>query len=79
MNKKHCWLLLLCLALTGCLEPSVKETKPDDAQTLVDSMVYVRAKNGLCFGVGTTSRMSTNGTLAYANQVVTVPCEAVGL
>jgi hypothetical protein len=59
--------------MTGCLEPSAKVTKLDDAQTLANALVYVKAKNGLCFGVGTTSRMSTNATLVYSN------CAAVGI
>jgi hypothetical protein len=46
----------LMLALTGCLEPSAEVTKPNEAQALADALVYVKAKNGLCFGVGTTSR-----------------------
>jgi hypothetical protein len=54
-------------------------TKPTEAQALVDALVYVKAKNGLCFGVGTTSRMDTGARLSYTNQVVHVPCAAVGL
>ena len=50
-----------------------------DAMTLADALVYVKAKNGLCFGIGTTSRMDTGGRLSYTNQVVNVPCAAVGL
>ena len=72
-------LLCITLALSGCLEPSAEVTKPDEAQALADSLVYVKAKNGLCFGVGTTSRMDTGVKLSYTNQVVYVPCMAVGL
>ena len=49
-------------ALSGCLEPSAEKTAPADAQMLADSLVYVKAKNGLCFGVGTTSRVDTGAT-----------------
>ena len=72
-------MLGLMLALTGCLEPSAEVTKPDEAQALADALVYVKAKNGLCFGVGTTSRMDTGAKLSYTNQVVNVPCAVVGL
>lgn len=72
-------MLGITLTLTGCLEPSAEATKPQDAQTLADALVYVKAKNGLCFGVGTTSRMDTGARLSYTNQVVHVPCAAVGL
>ena len=71
--------LAAALAMTGCLEPSAETTKPADAQTLADALVYVKAKNGLCFGVGTTSRMDTGARLSYTNQMVHVPCAAVGL
>jgi len=81
MNHKHRIAIALaaCLALTGCLEPSPEETTPKSAKELVDAMVYVKAKNGLCFGVATTTRWSTNGTAAAANIVVEVACEKVGL
>lgn len=72
-------VLLASAALSGCLEPSAEATKPTDAQALVDAMVYVKAKNGLCFGIATTSRMSTNVSIAYSNVAVVVPCGAVGL
>jgi hypothetical protein len=72
-------MLGVTAALTGCLEPSTEVTKPTEAQALADSLVYVKAKNGLCFGVGTTSRMDSGAKLSYTNQVVHVPCAAVGL
>lgn len=70
---------LLCLLLAGCFEPSPKETTPQDAQALVDSMTYVKAKNGLCFGVTTTKRMSPSGTGTLINLVVEVDCVKVAL
>ena len=73
-------LILLCaVALAGCMEPSAEETKPADAKTLADALVYVKAKNGLCFGVGTTSRMDTGAKISYTNQIVAVQCSDVGL
>ena len=72
-------ILLAAAAMSGCLEPSAETTKPTDAQTLAEALVYVKAKNGLCFGVGTTSRMDTGARLSYTNQLVHVPCAAVGL
>lgn len=71
-------LLGLALALSGCA-PTPQETAPNEAQALVGSMVYVRAKNGLCFGVSTTARLDTGGKLSQTNQVVHVPCAAAGL
>ena len=72
-------MLLVALALCGCLEPSAEVTKLGEAQRPVDALVYVKAKSGLCFGVGTTSRMDTGAKLSYTNQIVTVPCAAVWL
>ena len=72
-------MLCFALALSGCFEPSAEVTKPDEAQALVDALVYVKAKNGLCLGVGTTSRIDTGAKVSYTNQIVTVPCAAVGL
>ena len=71
--------ILLALPLSACLAPEVEETKPTDAQSLVDGLVYVKAKNGLCFGVGTTSRVSTGGTVAMSNVLVQVDCNSVTL
>lgn len=70
---------LLCLLLAGCFEPSPKETTPQDAQALVDAMTYVKAKNGLCFGVATARRFSTDGSGALATLAVEVDCAKVKL
>lgn len=75
--------LILILAatamLTGCFEPVPEKTTPESAQELVDSMVFVKSKRGLCFGVGTISRMSSSGGFAMGNVVVPVDCKTVGL
>lgn len=76
------WLLIAALPalLSGCLfTPEVESTSAADAQKLVDSLTYAKAKNGVCFGVGTISRVSTNGTAAENMVLAYVPCEAVGL
>lgn len=84
-NKYGTWflrsLVVMCttLTLSGCLEPSVEQTKPEEAQSIVDGLTYVKSKNGLCFGVGTTSRIDTGGKLSYTVQLVNVPCDVVGL
>lgn len=71
---------LACAAmLSGCLEPEAAKTSLKDAQALVDAMTFVKSKHGLCFGIGTVSRMSTNGSLAMNNVAVVVDCKAVGL
>lgn len=77
--KLHIAVLLASstLLLAGCFEPEPEETKPEDAQALVDSMVFVKSKQGLCFGVSTTSRFNTGGVASYSNQVVWVPCDAM--
>lgn len=86
MNRTYLSLVLrlsamLCItvALTGCMGPRTTVTKPTEAQALADALVYVKAYNGLCFGVGTTSRMDTGTRISYTNHVVHVPCAAVGL
>ena len=69
-----------CLMLSGCLEPEAEKTDRKEAQKLADSLEYVKSnKTGICFGVGTTSRLSTNGTVAYNNVMVVVDCKSVGL
>lgn len=80
--KKTLALALLCaVMLSGCdlMDPDVKETSPKQAQQVVDSFVYAKNTQGLCFGVTTMSRMNTGGNVAYSNIVVNVPCEKVGL
>lgn len=66
-------LLVLC----GC-NPTPEETTTADAQALVDSITYVRAKNGLCFGVGTVSRISSGGHVAINQMIVSADCMAAG-
>lgn len=73
-------LVLTAVVLSGCpFNPSAEETSVQDAQALADSITYVKAKNGLCFGVTTTSKFSTSGSISMSNQMVHVPCEAVVL
>ena len=57
--------------------PSPMVTKPDDAKRLVDSLEYVQAKNGLCYGVSTVKRVSSNGSVAENQMLVHVPCDVV--
>lgn len=75
------YITILCTALTlsACLEPTPQTTKPTDAQALVNSFVYVKAKNNLCFGISTTQRMDTGFKVSETVQVVNVPCKDVGL
>lgn len=82
MNKKILMIaaVLACAGgLSGCLEPTAEKTAEKDAQALADAMTFVKSKHGLCFGIGTVSRMSTNATLAMNNVAVVVDCKAVGL
>ena len=72
-------IVVATFALTGCLQPSAEKTETVDAQALVDSLTYVKAKNGLCFGVATTSRMSTNISYSESNLLVVVECNKAGL
>ena len=73
---------VVALALVGCdglMTLDVEKTKPSDAKALVDSFVFVKSAKGLCFGVATTSRVSTNGTVAWNQIVVPVDCEKAGI
>lgn len=82
MNKRMSILLILVfviIGLAGCLTPDPVKTKPEDAKSLVNSIEYVKAKNGLCFGVSSVRRMSTNGAMAENQMLVVVDCEKVGL
>ena len=76
MNKL--FAILALATLTAC-SPVVEKTEYKDAQALVDSFLFVKAKNGLCYGVTTTSRVSSNITVAENNHVVFVPCSSIGL
>lgn len=75
-------LITICL-LSGCVKdffaPEVTQTSQQDAQTYVDSLVFVKHKNGLCFGVTTYNKMSTNISQSTSIIVTNVPCEKVGL
>jgi hypothetical protein len=64
--------------LFGCT-PQPKETNSDDAQTLVNAMTYVKAKNGVCFGVVTVDRVSSNAIIATNQMIVPVECSKIGL
>lgn len=70
---------LLTAGLGGCT-PDPKATKPQDAQAIVDMMTYVKAKNGICYGVATVERMSfPDARLAVNQMMVVVDCGRVGL
>ena len=69
------YLILLAL-LVGCT-PSVEKTETHDAVALVNSLVFVKAKNGLCYGVTSTSRISSNMTVAINQMIVSVDCAKV--
>lgn len=72
--------LILIMALAGTLaacEPTPINTEAKDAYALVNSFVYVKATNGLCFGVSTISRVSSGGEYSLASPIVNVPCNAV--
>ena len=80
--KKTIALALVCaVMLSGCglFDPRVEETTPKQAQQVVNSFVYAKNAQGLCFGITTMSRLNTGGKVAYSNIVVNVPCEKVGL
>lgn len=73
-------MLVAMVVLTGCLfDPEPVETTKAQAQSVADSLVYVKSKNGLCFGVGTTARFSTSGSVAQSSVMVHVECDKVGL
>jgi hypothetical protein len=77
---KVCLLALAIVLFTGCtLKPEPVETKSNDAQEIVNSLEYVKAKNGLCFGVSTVMKMSTNMSFSNNVVVVSVDCAKVGL
>lgn len=71
-------LSLLTVGLGGCT-PTPEKTSAEDAQSLVDAMTYVKAKNGLCFGVATVSRISSGGNSAINQMIVPANCDKVGL
>jgi len=73
-----CGASVLTVGLGGCT-PTPTVTKVDDAQKLVDAMTFVKAKNGLCYGVATVERLSSNATLAVNQSIVPVECGKVGL
>lgn len=59
--------------------PRVNKTNTEDALNLVEGLTYTKAKNELCFGVCTVSRLSS-GVHKAINQIITyVPCKEVGL
>jgi hypothetical protein len=64
-------------ALVSCT-PAPVPTKPSDAQQVIDSLVYAKASNGLCFGVATVSRIDARLTVAEHVLIVPVDCSKVG-
>ena len=71
--------LALALLLTGCLEPEAVATKPEDAQSLVDHIVYVKDKKGICYAVVSAQRMSTSASIVENVMLTSVDCEKAGL
>lgn len=72
-------MLAAVVLLTGCLEPEATVTKPEDAQSLVDHIVYVKDKKGICYAVASVQRISTGGHLAENVMFTAVDCERAGL
>lgn len=72
-------LIALAAVLTGCLEPEPVVTKPEDAQSLADHIVYVKDKRGICYAVASVQRISTGGGLAENVMFTAVDCEKAGL
>ena len=75
--------IILAVAFVGLFAaactPTPVDTAAGDADDLVNSFVYVKANNGLCFGVTTVSRVSSGGQYSLTSPVVNVSCHAVGL
>lgn len=65
--------------LTGCLDNSATNTDPAMAKDLVNSMVYVKAQNGLCFGVASFDKIDTGAKASTTQVVVSVDCNKIGL
>lgn len=71
---KKLFALLLLASLVAC-DGDGSPASPKDAQSIANSMTYVKAKNGLCFGVV----QSMNSDISSSYSVVNVPCDAAGL
>ncbi len=74
--------LVLALVLAVCLascDPgwNAREPSLEQAQAIVNSMIYVRAENGLCYGVSLTPSEIVGARTNWI--VVHVPCESVSL
>lgn len=76
---KKLLLIVVAIALLSACAPKPEKTAPKDASAFVNSFVYTKANNGLCFAVGTYSRLDTNADTSYELVVVNVPCEKVAL
>lgn len=72
---------IICAALliAGCRMTEPSETPVEDAREVVESLVYVKARNGLCFGVTTMTRGSSSGSFTENVLLASIPCEGVGL
>lgn len=69
-------LMIAALALTGC-SPTPEPATQKDAQELVDSMTYVKAKNGACFAVMQTGRLNSSITYSESVSVTQVDCDLI--
>ena len=77
-KKSLIGLSLFTAGLCGCT-PTPQNTHTADAQAVVDAMTYVKSKVGICYGVATVSRVSTTGSWAVNQMIVSVNCQSVGL
>jgi hypothetical protein len=76
-NRVLAVALVATAFLAGCTEPV--KTSPTDAQSLVDSLSYVKSKAGVCYGVATVNRLSSSLDVAVNLLIVQVECSVVGL
>lgn len=67
-------LIVFAVIAAGCT-PKPVHMESQDAQKLVDAMVFVKHANGMCFGVINSERVTMRGDITQSVAVTQVACK----
>ena len=78
--KMNSFVFLLVLLIASCkeFEPEAKVVDSNDAQQMVNSIVYKQdARTKICYGILETTRLNTSISASNSISITYVPCNLV--